>query len=104
MIVRVGRDDSARPAPAPAEADSPCQGEMSQRDKRGRDRQAPRKTPPPSFYIVFGDLVGAAPRGRPQAHSVCPPRHSEAPEGPWESVFLAGGTDIATSGLRPSSQ
>ena len=41
MIVRVGRDDSARPAPAPAEADSPCQGEMSQRDKRGRDRQAP---------------------------------------------------------------
>ena len=45
------------------------------------------------LHCILGDFVGAAPRGRPQVHSMCPPRHSEAPEGPWESVFLDGGTD-----------
>ena len=38
------------------------------------------------------------------AHSVRPPRHSEAPEGPWESVSLWTERRIAASGLRPSSQ
>ena len=56
------------------------------------------------LHCILGDFVGAAPRGRPQVHSVCPPRHSEAPEGPWESVFPGRGMRIATSGLRPSSQ
>ena len=31
-------------------------------------------------------------------------RHSEAPEGPWESVLLERVARIAASGLRPSSQ
>ena len=35
MIVRVGRDDSARPAPAPAEADSPCQGGNVPKGQKG---------------------------------------------------------------------
>ena len=56
------------------------------------------------LHCILGDLVGAALCGRPRAHSVCPPRHSEAPEGPWESVFPGRGMRIAASGLRPSSQ
>ena len=43
----------------------------------------------------WGDISGRPAR---------PSRHSEAPEGPWESVPPVGEIRIATSGLRPSSQ
>ena len=85
---------------------------MQGRALRTPGRRAPRKTHPVGrglapavvLHCILGDFVGAAPRGRPQVHSVCPPRHSEAPEGPWESVFPGRGMRIAASGLRPSSQ
>ena len=44
--------------------------------------------------------LGAPPVGVPCA----PDRHSEAPEGPWESVPLLTEKRIATSGPWPSSQ
>ena len=74
---------------------------MQGRALRTPGRRAPRKTHPVGrglapavvLHCILGDLVGAALCGRPQARSMRPPRHSEAPEGPWESVFLDGGTD-----------
>ena len=81
---RRGKDAAPYMAPPFEGADSPCQGEMSrsdrgaremsQRDKRGRDRQAPRKThlcragacPRRWFCVVLPVFsVGAAPCGRP---------------------------------------
>ena len=74
---------------------------MQSRALRTPGRRAPRKTYPvgrglaPAVVLryILRDLVGAAPGGRPWAHTVRPSRHSEAPERPWESVFLDGGTD-----------